>query len=193
MANFDAAYRKTSIFEGAYSNDSIYVGKETYKGISRRYHPTWTGWILIDKFKQEPGFPLTLSGNKQLDMRVSVFYKQHYWDINLLDEVPSQLIAEEIFDTGVNMGVQRVIMFLQKALNVLNKNGLIYSDIVEDGKMGPKTLKTLKVCLDYRGDEYLYKIMNILQGNHYIDYMSKSPIQEKFAYGWLKRVSFKKD
>jgi hypothetical protein len=34
--------------------------------------------------------------------------------------------------------------------------------------------------------------MNILQGNHYLEFMSKSPIQEKFAYGWLDRVEFLK-
>jgi lysozyme family protein len=193
MALFEIAYSKTAGHEGGYSNDSTDAGKETYQGISRRYHPTWAGWIIIDKLKQESGFPDTVYSNKQLESRVSVFYKQHYWDVNLLDEVSSQLIADEMFDTGVNMGVQRAVKFLQRALNLLNKNGLIYNDIVEDGKMGPNTLKVLKHCLDYRGDEYLYKIMNILQGNHYLEYMNKSPKQEKFAYGWLNRVTFKKN
>ena len=95
-----------------------------------------------------------------------------------------------MFDTGVNMGVSRAARFLQEALNVLNKNGSIYSDIVADGIMGPNTLRALEACLSYRGDSYLYKVMNILQGNHYIDYMTKSPEQEKFAYGWLSRVEF---
>ncbi|GAJ23902.1 unnamed protein product, partial [marine sediment metagenome] len=35
---------------------------------------------------------------------------------------------------------------------------------------------------------YLLKVMNILQGMHYIEYMRKSPTQEKYARGWLKRV-----
>ena len=39
----------------------------------------------------------------------------------------------------------------------------------------------------------LFKIMNILQGMHYINYMQKSPIQERFARGWLKRVDFVKE
>jgi hypothetical protein len=35
--------------------------------------------------------------------------------------------------------------------------------------------------------------MNILQGMHYINYMQKSPIQERFARGWLERVAFIKN
>jgi lysozyme family protein len=64
---------------------------------------------------------------------------------------------------------------------------------VEDGKVGPNTLGALGACLAYRGNEYLYKIMNLLQGNHYIDYMTRSPTQEKYAYGWLNRVDFIKN
>jgi len=35
----------------------------------------------------------------------------------------------------------------------------------------------------------LLKIMNVLQGMHYISYMNKSPVQEKYARGWFGRVS----
>jgi len=34
----------------------------------------------------------------------------------------------------------------------------------------------------------LLKVMNIFQGMHYIEYMRKDPVQEKYARGWLKRV-----
>ena len=42
-------------------------------------------------------------------------------------------------------------------------------------------------------ESFLVKVINILQGMHYIDYMTKSPTQEKFARGWLKRVSINKN
>ena len=91
------------------------------------------------------------------------------------------------------MGTGRAGKFLQQALNLLNKNGRIYADIVEDGNVGRNTIRALNACLAYRGDEYLYKILNILQGQHYINYMTKTPIQEKYAYGWLSRVTFLKE
>lgn len=190
MANFFEAYNITLKHEGGYGNDPDDVGGETYRGIARRYNPSWPGWATIDELKTKSGFPGTAYNDHMLDVMVKEFYKSLYWDINLLDHCSSQSVANEMFDTGVNMGTHRAGKFLQKALNLLNKNGRLYSDITEDGKVGRNTLKALNACLAYRGDEYLYKLLNILQGNHYINYMTKSPTQEKYAYGWLKRVDF---
>lgn len=190
MANYLDAYNITLKHEGGYSNDSTDVGKETYKGISRRFNPSWQGWLIIDQHKGRPGFPETAYNDSRLDKMVKDFYKERYWDANLLDEVSSQPVANEMFDTGVNMGIVRAAKFLQRALNVLNLNGARWDDIVEDGAMGPNTLSALNACLAFRGDEVLYKIMNVLQGMHYIDYMVKSPEQEKYAYGWFRRVEF---
>jgi lysozyme family protein len=190
MANYLEAYNITLGHEGGYSNDPDDVGGETYKGVARRYHPSWGGWAIIDDLKKQPNFPNSAYNSQLLDDMVKKFYKSYYWDVNLLDECRSQAVANEMFDTGVNMGTGRAGKFLQKALNLLNKNGKQWPDIVEDGKVGRNTLKALNACLSYRGDEYLYKILNILQGNHYIEYMTKSPTQEKFAYGWLNRVDF---
>jgi len=193
MAEFKLAYAITLKHEGGYSNDPDDAGGETYKGIARRFHPSWVGWQIIDKSKQLSNFPNSLKENNNLDLLVSNFYEAFYWDVNLLSEFPSQQIANEMFDTGVNMGIGRAAKFLQRALNALNSNGKVYEDIVEDGKVGANTIKALKACIAYRGDEYIYKVMNILQGMHYIEYMTKSPIQEKYAYGWLKRVDFIKN
>ena len=190
MANFAEAYKITLGHEGGYVNDINDVGGETYKGVSRRYNPSWEGWYIIDACKSNSDFPDMLDNHGNLQSMITKFYKERYWDVNLLDYCPSQPVANEMFDTEVNLGAGRAGKFLQKALNLLNKNGSVYEDIVEDGIIGKNTLKALKACLKYRGDEYLYKILNILQGMHYIEYMTKSPTQEKFCYGWLKRVDF---
>ena len=190
MANFLEAYAITRDHEGGYTFDPDDVGGETYKGIARRYSKSWTGWVIIDGYKSNSNFPAILYEDKELNAKVTKFFKDRYWDVNLLDEFPSQNIANEMFDTGVNMGVDRAAKFLQIALNVLNKKGTIYSDIVVDGKIGPATLRALNACINYRGEVYLYKVLNILQGYHYIEYMQKSETQEKFAYGWLNRVDF---
>lgn len=193
MANFDEAYNITLGHEGGYANDPADVGGETYKGVARRYHKTWEGWVFVDMKKSDPNFPGCLKDIPLLDTAVKKFYKAYYWDINLLDYIKSQRIANEMFDTGVNMGTSRAGKFLQLALNLLNKNGKLWKDIVVDGKVGKNTLRALKSCMAYRGDAFLYKVINILQGNHYLEYMQKSPIQEKFAYGWLNRVDFIKN
>lgn len=190
MANFNEAYDITLKHEGGYVKDPVDVGGETYKGISRRYHPSWEGWSIIDGYKLRQGFPNSAYKDSNLEILVKRFYKMYFWDVNLLDKFTSQNIANEMFDTGVNMGVSRAATFLQRALNVLNNNGTIYVDLVVDGRLGPATLRAMSSCISYRGDSYLYKVMNILQGMHYIDFMNKSPIQQRFAYGWLNRVQF---
>jgi len=189
MANFKESYDITLGHEGGYVNDAEDVGGETYCGISRRYNPSWSGWEFIDHEKAVVGIRV---GTIFAELRTQVerFYKVLYWDPFLGDLVPIQSIANELFDTGVNMGISRAVKFLQIALNCLNKNEFLFLDLVEDGKMGYKTLNALREL--YREEDIIYKIMNVLQGMHYIEYMKRSPNQEKFARGWFKRVTFKK-
>jgi lysozyme family protein len=73
-------------------------------------------------------------------------------------------------------------------LNVLNRNQKNYPDIVVDGVFGNNTLNTLKSYLSVDDNSFLLKVMNILQGMHYIEYAKKSPVQEKYMRGWLERV-----
>jgi len=192
MANFDEAYNKTLANEGGYDNDPDDAGGETYKGIARKFWGNWPGWAIIDASKSEPDFPQCLKGNVVLDKMVRDYYKTNYWNRFAGDEVPSQIVANEIFDTGVNMGMGRAVTFLQTTLNLLNKNGKLYPDIVEDGKFGNGTLNTLIACLSLGEEELIYKIINVMQGHNYIEYMKKDPKQEKFARGWFSRVSFVK-
>jgi lysozyme family protein len=190
MANFDEAYLITSKIEGGYSNDPADSGGETYRGIARNKNPYWEGWVLVDNYKLQPNFPKNMYNDLQLEEKIKSFYKVTYWDINKLDEFTSQSLGNEMYDTGVNMGTGIAAKFLQLTLNVLNKNGTIYPDISEDGKVGPGTLQALNICIERVGEEVIYKILNILQGNHYIDIMVKNPTQEKYTLGWFKRVTF---
>lgn len=192
MADFITAYKLTTKTEGFYDNDPDDYGKETFKGISRKYFPNWPGWRLIDSFKHHTGFPNNMLGEKSLEDLVLKFYKETFWDANNLDKVASQTIAEELFDTGVNLGVGKAALFLQMALNTLNKHGNIYSNISEDSSVGNNTLKVLDACIKYRGESYILKVINILQGMHYIKRSREDESQEKFMYGWLERVDFVK-
>jgi len=185
MANFKEAFEKTMGHEGGYGNDPDDVGGETYKGISRVYNPGWSGWSIIDSAKSAGGFPGSLKTYTGLQPAVESFYKERYWDVNRLDSFP-QSVAEEMFDTGVNMGVGRAGRFLQRTLNYLNRNGKLYGDLDVDGKIGPASLNAMAAC---KGDErVILAMLNTLQGMHYMDYMDKSPSQRKYARGWFKRV-----
>lgn len=190
MVDFEKAYEKTMQAEGKYCNDPTDVGGETYKGISRVYNPKWTGWVTIDDFKKESSFPKNLDSSTNLQKSVKEFYKEKYWDINKLDNIKSQKLAEEMFDTGVNLGVGRAAKFLQEGLNYLNRNETLYKDLVVDLDVGNASLSALDIVLKQNDEEVLLKIVNVLQGMHYLEYMKKSPTQEKFARGWFRtRIS----
>jgi lysozyme family protein len=194
MADFKEAYKKTMGHEGYYSNDPDDLGGETWKGIARRFHPKWSGWKIIDAYKNEPNFPNSIKDNYELEEKVKEFYKTVFWDELLGDQIPSQYIGEEMFDTAVNTGVERAVKFLQTALNVLNRHEKLYNNLNVDGAAGHNTLKALKALLAIKGEEMvLYKVLNILQGYHYVTITLKSESQERFMRGWLKRVDFIKD
>jgi lysozyme family protein len=188
MADFLEAFARTMAHEGGYVNDPDDVGGETYRGISRRYNPSWSGWQEIDKLRASANFPMCLETSATLQADVTAHYRQHYWDRFQGDRLPHQEIAEELFDTSVNLGVTRAITFLQAGLNLLNRNGELFTDLVEDGRLGPRTLEALEMYLACDRSDYLLTVMNVLQGSHYLEFMHRNPEQEKFARGWLSRV-----
>lgn len=186
MANFEIAHEKTSVIEGGYVNDPDDNGKETYRGISRKFFPDWKGWGLIDQYKENTTLKYNqYINNVELDDMVEYFYKRYFWDVNKLDDIIFQDIAEELFDTGVNMGVRTAAKFLQKSINLLNRDQKNYENISVDGVIGPKTLTLINNSKDFKS---LLKTMNGFQFMKYVNICLNNPSQEKFFRGWLKRV-----
>ena len=97
-------------------------------------------------------------------------------------------IAEELFDTGVNMGPAVATAFLQRALNALNRGATDYPDMILDGRIGPATLTALDAFLARRnpaGETVLLKAIEALQGERYVALAETRPANEAFLYGWL--------
>jgi len=188
MADFTPALKRTLVHEGEYARDPRDRGGETYRGIARTRHPGWEGWVRIDRAKRRRGFPANLAADAALQAEVADFYRRQFWEPMQGDALPDQAVAEELFDSAVNVGMTRAVEFLQRALNVLNRNGALYADLVVDGDLGPRTLVALRAYLKKDKAELLLKMLNVLQGMHYIQFMTQSPIQEAFARGWFKRV-----
>lgn len=185
MADFIQAYRKLLPVEGGYVNHPSDRGKETYKGISRRFHPQWKGWAIIDALRKEPGFPKNLTNHPVLQELVQSFYKSEFWDKLQGDRINEQRIADELFDSGVNMGIATAVRFLQGSLNVLNRNGRLFPDIERTGVLGPKTLAQLNAFTE---TDMLLRALNAYQGAHYIAICERDPSQEDFFRGWIKRA-----
>jgi len=117
-------------------------------------------------------------------------YKRIYWLRPNLDKIYNQApkIAEELFDTGINMGPATAVGFLQRALNALNRNGKDFTDIKLDRRIGKQTLAALTAFLKKRGapgERVLLKAIEALQGARYIKLTEQRPANEAFLYGWL--------
>ena len=206
MAEFKIAFDLTSIIEGGYSNDPDDLGGETYCGISRKYWPEWYGWQIIEKIKFDyfqglsikeiiatpsffKRFKLLLQNDSFLPQEVYKFYKIQFWNRFLGDYIVSQEIANELYDTAVNKSVHDAVKWLQRSLNALNKKELYYNNLIVDGLMGINTLNALDTYIKLKGSVPLLKSLNILQGYHYLSRCEEDESQEKFYYGWLKRVN----
>lgn len=116
-------------------------------------------------------------------------YRERYWTQPRFDRVNewSGTIAEELLDTGVNMGTAIAGRFLQRALNVLNRQGKTFPDVAVDGNVGAMTLGALQMFLKARGaegEETLLKMLNAQQSVRYIDIAEANPSQEEFQFGW---------
>ena len=119
MANFDKEFDELILAEGGYVNDKDDAGGETYLGISRKNNPKWVGWEVIDDIKKKygtKGITSRLKKDEALTNSAKFLYKQKYWDVLELDDIPSQSIAHELFDTCVNCGKATAIRIAQQVL-----------------------------------------------------------------------------
>jgi lysozyme family protein len=166
--------------EGGYSNNPDDAGGETI-------------WGVTEAVARENGYvgPMAAMTRDQ----AAAIYRAKYWTKPGLERVSalSGRIAAELFDTGVNMGVEVAASFLQRSLNALNRDGRDYADVAVDGAIGPSTVEALKSLLTIRGvagESVLLKALNCLQGARYIELAEQNKRNESFVYGWLaNRVS----
>lgn len=201
MADFNKAYKITLGHEGGYVNDPADRGGETYKGISRKNWPDWRGWDIIDGFKQEGwnGEASILENDlgsepvrTYLENETMSFYRHHFWNKLHLDNCNNHKIANEMFDTAVNQGIATATKYLQRSLNLLNRDEHDWQDLKVDGNLGPRTLITLNYAID-KGSRWITGVLKCLNGEQYIRYRALALIsskQRKFFHGWLKRIHF---
>lgn len=119
MAKFDIEFDKLILAEGGYVNDPDDAGGETYLGVSRKNNPTWKGWKIIDEIKKKYGtkdITAILKKDNNLTESAKQLYKEKYWDCLELDDIPSQDIAHQLFDTCVNAGRTTAINIAQQVL-----------------------------------------------------------------------------
>ena len=144
-------------------------GGQTCWGISRRCHPTWAGWRMVDAG--------TTSG-PDLALAVSTFYRETYG--GLWAAVPERA-REVVVDTAVNMGHVYAVQCLQDALNRLA--GSNYVDV--DGQLGPQTKAALKTA----DPSALAFAMCAIRMAEYNRRARRNKSKQVWLGGWLNRVA----
>lgn len=117
--------------------------------------------------------------------------EEDYWTTPGFDRVAqySLPVAFELCEAGTNIGPSVPARWLQRWLNVFNRQQESYQDVTVDGVIGKNTLNALKEYLDRRGKEgesVLVKALNCTQGDYYLDITEKREANEAFIYGWLR-------
>lgn len=148
--NFDQAFEKLIGHEGGDADDPDDPGGRTRYGICKRSYPD------VDIAN------LTLEEAKAI-------YLRDFWNPLKLDVLPSG-IRFDLFDTGVNCGLDRARKLLQAAVGVK-----------QDGKVGLITLAAANVMsgdlLDKRFNGYRLRFIASL--DHF----------PKYARGWIRRIA----
>lgn len=173
MANFKIAVKETLEKEGLFSDRKADAGGKTNYGIT---------WLTAKRFGYY-GSMKNLTKKKAIEI-----YKKGFWNPLKLDNVDSQKLANKIFDINVNCG-GIVKKYLQRSLNVFNRNQKSWYDIKVDGKIGAITIGVLnRACKNKMTERNILKALNCLQGHKYIT-LAENPkrMDELNVNGWFNQ------
>lgn len=118
-----------------------------------------------------------------------LIYVQRYWiepGFGRIAEVFPRL-GERLFDFGVLAGQKTSAEMLQRCLNVLNRNGRDYPDLVPDGRIGTMTVGALRAYVGKRGDDgrrVLVGMVASLQSVYLMQLAEQRPKDEEWQFGW---------
>ncbi len=180
---FKRACEKTLRIEGGYTDNPNDRGGPHNLGVTLTTLDRW--------FQKVNDRPANINDLKALTVaEAETLYFDLYWSDRHL---PCQAIAEwwepmghEVFDTAVNSGPEQSAIFLQRTLNLLNRNEKVFDDLKVDAWAGLATLEAMEAMDKLpRGRERLMLGINVEQGAFLRDLAMRDPRQEEFYGGWL--------
>lgn len=180
MVDYNSIIDKILEKEGGYVHDPDDRGGETNFGVTKT---TARHYGYEGEMKNLPeSFART------------IYFSQYISGPNFLQicEVDPHL-GEIVVVFGVHSGPNRAGKYLQRLLNILNNNEHWFSDLKVDGRVGMQTISALKEFINLRGLSGRKILAEAYKGliiNFYIELAERDTSQEKYTYGWLKRVVY---
>jgi lysozyme family protein len=175
MDAFTDSFNRVIGIEGRYSNNPKDSGGETMWGITKR--------TALAHGYTGPMRTMPVEVAREI-------YKRGWWDEMRMDAIAPLMprLAEELFDSAVNVGVTRSSSWLQAALNGLNIGGALYPDLAVDGHIGNVTLTALRSLYQHRGGKAeiaVRRLCDCQQGAYYLWLTQQREKDEEFLFGWV--------
>lgn len=170
--NFKQALDFVLEWEGGYSDHPSDPGGETYRGITRRDHPEWPGWRVVERVKPENGETIF---DPELENSLAMFYFDHYWrkaSCDVIEQI-APATARSTFDMAVHSGPARAIKNLQNIIGTKM-----------DGAFGPISQLALIDFMDRHAAITSVKKRQVFLGR----LIQKNPKLKAFARGWENRL-----
>lgn len=176
---FEAILNNTLQHEGYYANNAKDKGGETYRGIARKFHPSWAGWYYVDEARRKNGsLPWNYHiQNPVLDKLVVDFYKANFWNKIHLDSVKDSSLQSIIFDAYVNSGGNG-IKILQRTLNES-----FGKKLKVDGAQGAMTIAAINSV----NPQALFEAYKEARKRYYLAIGVGD--NSTFLKGWLNRIA----
>lgn len=157
MASFNDAIVKTLAKEGGntYTKTANDRGGATKYGISQLAYPS-------------------LDIRNLTEQQARDIYKSDYWDRICGDDIGSQVVAENIFDTAVNMGVKAATKLAQAVCAMPTIDGIFGA-------------KTTTMVNGYKDEDFIchFTLAKIARYTHIC---IEDKTQSKFLLGWITRA-----
>lgn len=158
--------------EGGYVNDPHDPGGETNHGITKT--------VAVQHGYTGP------MKNLSQELASSIYFEDYIRKPGFEPFLAlSPAVAHKLVDAGVNTGTARPSLWLQTALNSLNRGGQDFPPILVDGKVGPATIVAYRTLQRIRGRvpacEMVIKLLDAQQAVYYIS-LDKLRV---YTVGWI--------
>lgn len=183
--NYNEAIKIVSVAEGGWCHVRGDKGGETVFGVARKYHPKWTGWLIVDGYaasygRGTPQFIRMVNNDESLKTLAENLFRTIMWMPIRCDSMPRE-IAIVSFDMAVNSGTLNAAKTLQRTLNSLGSN------VSVDGAIGPITLAAINEQYNIDSQNFIIYFLKH-RYNFYQRIVKRRPSQKKFWKGWVNRL-----
>ena len=181
MSDFNKAIDAVLLHEGGFVDHKADPGGATNFGISLRWLKDQgdldkDGWLdgdLDHDGDVDAADILAISREDAIKL-----YRDRFWDPYKYDQIASQMVAGKVFDFTVNMGSKQSHKLLQRACRSCG------FAIVDDGMIGPGTLKAVNAA----SDVMLLAALRSEAAGFYRMLCATNPERNAFLDGWLTRA-----